>query len=106
MSTIEIILRLGLVALLGCYLFDRHRRRAPAAPLKPEDPSWWTGHGIDTGSIRPDLESARAGYRTAIQTGRSVTEGAGRVVAARAMVCRLAYFRSRPTADAGEHPGV
>ena len=104
MSTIEVILRLGLVSLLGMYLLHRHWRRVPAAAPRPEDPSWWTGHGIDASQLRPALGSARAGYRQAMRTTHSATEGARRLAKARAMVSCLGYFRARQGAEAREQP--
>ena len=106
MSTTEVILRLGLVSLLGMYLLHRHWRRVPAAAPGPGDPAWWTGHGIDTGQLRPALGSARAGYRQAMQTTRSATESARRLAVARAMVSCLGYFRARQGAEAREQPAV
>jgi hypothetical protein len=102
MSTTEVILRLGLVTLLGIYLLRRYRRRVPAAAPRPEDPSWWTGHGIDTSQLRPALGSVRDGYRNAMRTTRSASEGARRLAVARAMVSCLGYFRSRQAAEVRE----
>ena len=106
MSTTEVILRLGLVSLLGIYLLRRYRRRVPAAAPRPEDPSWWTGHGIDTSQLRPALGSVRDGYRNAMRTTRSASEGARRLALARAMVSCLGYFRTRQAAEASEKPSV
>ena len=102
MSTTEVILRLGLVSLLGMYLLHRHWRRVPAAAPRPEDPSWWTGHGIDTRQLRPALGSARAGYRNAMKATRSATEGARRLAVARATVSCLGYFQTRQVAEVRE----
>lgn len=102
MSTTEVILRLGLVSLLGIYLLHRHWRRVPAAAPRPEDPSWWTGHGIDTRQLRPALGSVRDGYRNATRTTCSATEGARRLAVARAMVSCLGYFRTRQAAEVRE----
>ncbi len=106
MSTTEVILRLGLVALLGLYLLQRYRRRVATAAPRPEDPAWWAGHGIDTSQLRPALGSARAGYRKAMRTTRSASEGARRLAVARAMVSCLGYFRTRQAADAREQASV
>jgi uncharacterized protein YfaT (DUF1175 family) len=106
MSTTEVILRLGLVSLLGMYLLHRHWRRVPTAAPRPEDPSWWTGHGIDTRQLRPALGLTRAGYRQAMRTTRSATEGARRLAVASAMVSCLGYFRTRQAAEASEKPSV
>ena len=102
MSTIEVILRLGLVTLLGAYLLRRYRRRVATAAPRPEDPAWWTGHGIDTSQLRPALGSARVGYRKTMRTTRSASEGARRLAVARAMVSCLGYFRTRHGAEARE----
>ena len=106
MSTTEVILRLGLVALLGVFLLRRYRRRVATAAPRPEDPAWWTGHGIDTGKLRPVLGSVRTGYGKAVRTTRSATEGARRLAVARAMVSCLGYFRTRHGAEAGEKPSL
>jgi len=106
MSTTEVILRLALVTLLGIYLLQRYRRRVPTAAPRPEDPAWWTGHGIDTSQLRPVLGSARAGYRKTMQTTRSASEGARRLAVARAMVSCLGYFRTRRGAEAREQASV
>ncbi len=106
MSTTEVILRLGLVALLGVFLLRRYRRRVANAAPRPEDPSWWTGHGIDTSQLRPALGSARAGYRKAMQTTRSAPEGTRRLAVARAMVSCLGYFQTRRSAEAREQASV
>ena len=96
MSATEVILRLGLITLLGIYLLRRYQRRVPAAAPRPEDPSWWTGHGIDTRQLRPALGSARAGYRNAMRTTRSATEGARRLAEAGGRgVGRDAWIASR-----------
>ena len=106
MSTTEVILRLGFVALLGMYLLRRYRRRAATAAPQPEDPAWWTGHGIDASKLRPALGSARVGYLEAMRTKRSATEGARRLAVARAMVSCLGYFRTRHGSEAREQPSV
>ena len=102
MSTTEVILRLGLVSLLGIYLLHRHWRRVVAAAPRPGDPSRWTGHGIDTRQLRPALGSARAGYRQAMRAASSANEGARRLAVARATVSCLGYFRTRQVAEVRE----
>ena len=106
MSTTEVILRLGLVTLLGVYLLQRYRRRVANAAPRPEDPAWWTGHGIDTSQIRPALGAACFGYREAMRTKRSATEGARRLAVARGVVSCLGYFRTRQCTEAREQASV
>ena len=81
MSTTEVILRLGLVSLLGIYLLHRHWRRVVAAAPRPGDPSRWTGHGIDASQL--DMIAPGPGQTLVIETVDPAPSPAPSVVAAR-----------------------
>lgn len=103
MTTIEVIIRLAAIGLLSAYLVARHRRRVMGTPLSPEDPSVWTGHGIDTRTLRPRLESVRGDYCAARRTSPPFPATGKRRAWARQTISRLAYFRHRHDHDEREH---
>jgi len=97
MSLLEIILRLVAVGLLTAYLVSRHRRRVAEAPLLPEDPSIWTGHGLDARMLQPRLEHVRRDYGAVLRGPPRPSDRpqgwracAGRLIAGRG------YFWHRP----------
>jgi hypothetical protein len=103
MTTSEVIIRLAAVGLLGAYLVARHRRRVIETPSPPEDASVWTGHGIDTRTLRPRLDDLRNDDCTATRTAPPLLEGARRRAWTRQVISCLAYFRHRHDHDDPEH---
>jgi hypothetical protein len=72
-------------------------------PLPPEDPLVWTGHGIDTRTLRPRLDDLRDDYCAATRTASLHPEIARRRAWARHVISCLAYFRHRHDHDDPEH---
>lgn len=103
MTTLEVIVRLAAVGLLCAYLVARHRRRVMETPLPPEDPSVWTGHGIDTRTFRPMLAHLRDDYCAAPRATPPRPETSRRRVWTRQVISCLAYFRHRNDHDDPEH---
>lgn len=101
-TTVEIIIRLAAIAWLGAFLVYRRRRRVRHTPLPPEDPSVWTGHGIDTRTLRPRLECVRGDYGAAPRPSPPLPESRRQRARARRVVPCLAYFRHRHTQDETE----
>ncbi len=98
----EIIMRLAAIGLLSAFLVARHRRRL-RAPLPPEDPAVWNGHGLDTRLLRPRLESVRDDYAAAIHKSPPLPESGRRRAWARQVVSSLAYFHHRRPEVDPEH---
>jgi len=103
MTTLEVIVRLAAIGSLCAYLVARHRRRVMDTPLPPEDPSVWTGHGIDTRTFRPRLDDLRGDYCAATRTVPPLPETARRRAWTRQLISCLAYFRHRHDHDDPEH---
>lgn len=57
-SGTEIMLWLGLVALLGSYLAIKHRQTLPSRS-EPSNPAKWTGNAIDITPLKPKVEDVR-----------------------------------------------
>lgn len=102
-TTLEVIVRLAAIAVLGAYLVSRHRRRAMNTPLPAEDPAVWTGHGIDTRTLRPRVDAARGDYGAAARPQPPRPENRRQRAWARRVVSCLAYFRDRHAHDDTEH---
>lgn len=102
-TTIEVIVRLTAIALLGAYLVSRRRRRVINSPLPAEDPSVWKGQGIDTRTLRPRLECVRSDYGAAARASPSLPETRRQRAWAQRVVSCLAYFRHGHAHDDTEH---
>ncbi len=59
MSQAEIIIRFIALAVLGTYLVRKHQERHP---VRREEPSQQTGHGLDTAFLQTRLQSVRGDF--------------------------------------------
>jgi hypothetical protein len=94
MSGTEIILWLGLVALLGSYLCLKHRQRVRSHYERYESAEW-TGKAIDVTELKPKVEEVRRNYLEARQPVKSPCFHRALIELARQAVARLAYFHDR-----------
>jgi hypothetical protein len=96
MSELEIILRLIAVVLLASYLRARHRRRILGRPLPPEDPCIWTGQGLDTSVLTPELNRIRRNYAGLAHSRRRRPDFRAQLLAAIGhSITAREYFRNK-----------
>ena len=100
MSGTDIILWLGLVALLGSYFYIKHRR-AVRSRSEPSDAAKWSGNSIDVTQIKPRVEDVRRNHLPAQQPAKGLCFHRALIELARQAVARLAYFHDRASED---HP--
>ena len=95
-SSVLIPVGLTAVVLMCAYLYHRYRQRVMERPLPPEDPTVWTGRGIDVDILRPRVEEIRLDYSSVIHLlpKRLALQG-DRVKRARQMISRFGYFQHR-----------
>ncbi len=96
MWAIWTISELVALAMLGTYLFAKHRQRVRRlASAEPETGSW-TGTGLDTSQIAPRVAQLRRSHSAALHPGTGAASyHAGLLALARNMVRDFAYFRAR-----------
>jgi len=98
MSGTDIILWLGLLALVGVYICIKHRQTLHSKP-QPCDPAEWTGKAIDITPLRPKVEEVRRDYLAAHPPAQGVCFRRALIELARQAVARLAYFHDRVPED-------
>jgi len=94
MSDFEIIIGLGIVAVLASYLCIKRCQRAFGQPER-RDPAVWTGKPIDVSKLKPTLEGVRFDYLAVRKPARGGFFHRSLLGLARRAVARLAYFQCR-----------
>jgi hypothetical protein len=90
----EIILFLGLAAVLSVYCYGKHRQRERSLRERG-DPLKWPGKAIDVTSLKPRVEGVRRDYLAARQPAKGLCFHRALLESTRQAVARLAYFHDR-----------
>jgi hypothetical protein len=87
---------LVLLALLSGFLYFNHRRRLTWR-RRANDPTIWTGSGIDVTRLRPTVQQLRQDYGAPHPRAKITRYHDALLGLARHAVSRLPYFRDRET---------
>lgn len=96
MRTSEIIVRLGILILLGGYLFFKHLQRLRSRARNTKDFSHLLGKTLDTAALQPRLQQIRNDYSAGLHPPPHAANFRPNLVGcARKMLRNLPYFRDR-----------
>jgi|SRR5881392_1816547 hypothetical protein len=94
MSDAETLVGFVVVALLGSFLYFKHRQRTYRAPESRNGPEW-TGHPIDATELKQTLAKVRRDYLAARGTTSGICFHKSLLAFARRTVTSLAYFQDK-----------
>ena len=94
MPSLEVIIRLTVVAALASFLYAKHRQRVRGR-LWRYNPAKWTGKAIDVTELKPRIEGVRRNYLAAQQPAKGICFHRSLIELARRAVAQMEYFRDR-----------